>query len=284
MIRWPHDTHTCDLKFGSWTHHGDEIDLQYMSYANETADKMIEHASLVKNSEWTLLKSSAVRSATYYPCCPEPYVDLTFSFTFTRVSPSYAITFILPIMFIALVNMLVFLLPPASGEKVTLGGLNFCTLCIFLIYLQAKVPPFGDHLPLLVLLYGCNLILVSISLAISVIVLNLARTRRVSSPPHCFKIFCNINFATVLGLGHLVPFVSQTHSRLDEGVEMRYRAGNHNRHMNGDIKDDQTTNLVDYEAPYMVNAEWILLASMIDRISFIVYAVVNGIVLGICLA
>jgi hypothetical protein len=88
--------------------------------------------------------------------------------------------------------------------------------------------------------------------------------------------------------------VSKTHSRLDEGVEMRSPAkapasrqssstwtGDLN---NGDIKDEQTATLVAYEAPYMVNAEWILLATMIDRISLIVYAVVNGIILGICLS
>jgi len=54
--------------------------------------------------------------------------------------------------------------------------------------------------------------------------------------------------------------------------------------MNGDLKDDQTANLVDYEAPYMANAEWILLASMIDRISLIVYAVANGIIIALCLS
>lgn len=51
-------------------------------------------------------------------------------------------------------------------------------------------------------------------------------------------------------------------------------------------KDDQTANLVmDHEsAPYMVNAEWILLASMIDRLTLIIYSVVCGITLALCLA
>lgn len=51
-------------------------------------------------------------------------------------------------------------------------------------------------------------------------------------------------------------------------------------------KDDQTANLVvDHDAvPYMVNAEWILLASMIDRLTLIIYSVVCGITLALCLA
>lgn len=124
--------------------------------------------------------------------------------------------------------MMVLLLPPTAGEKVTLGALQFFVICIYLLYFQAKVPPMGDHLPLLgrktriqvkelfinewkffaVLLYICNLVLVSISLFISVITLNLARTRKASSLPQCFRVLCNPHFATVLGLGHFVPFVS----------------------------------------------------------------------------
>jgi hypothetical protein len=28
MIRWPYDEHVCQLKIGSWTYHGKEIDLE----------------------------------------------------------------------------------------------------------------------------------------------------------------------------------------------------------------------------------------------------------------
>lgn len=50
---------------------------------------------------------------------------------------------------ISIVNMLTFLLPPSSGEKVLLGAINFFILSMFLLYFQAKLPPLGDHLPLL---------------------------------------------------------------------------------------------------------------------------------------
>lgn len=57
--------------------------------------------------------------------------------------------------------------------------------------------------------------------------------------------------------------------------------------LNGDIKDSDRTNLVVNdveESPfYVTSADWILLACMIDRVTFIAYAIVNGILLGICL-
>jgi len=50
-------------------------------------------------------------------------------------------------------------------------------------------------------------------------------------------------------------------------------------------KDDTSTNLiVEHEPPFLVNAEWILLAAMIDRLTLIVYVVVCGITMGLCLA
>ncbi|CAG7784891.1 unnamed protein product [Allacma fusca] len=289
LIRWPYDTHTCEFKIGSWTHDGFTVDLQLElgEGADEEAYK-IDFSALdqfIENSEWTVIASGAKRNAVYYACCPEPYVDITFSFTIQRNSPSYVVCVILPITIIALVNIFIFLLPPTSGEKISLASINLFIICMYLIYFEAKLPSLGDHLPLLVLLYACNLVLVGISLVISVIVLNLARVRRPSRPPQCLRLFCNINFAQVLGLGHIVPYVSSTHSRLDDGVEMQPARCSSRNGLDGNFeKDDQDTTLIDKDVPYMNNAEWILLASMIDRISFIVYAVVTGIILGLCLA
>jgi hypothetical protein len=50
-------------------------------------------------------------------------------------------------------------------------------------------------------------------------------------------------------------------------------------------KDDQTQLVVDNsDQPYLLNAEWILLAAMIDRLTLIIYTIVSGILLGLCLA
>jgi hypothetical protein len=50
-------------------------------------------------------------------------------------------------------------------------------------------------------------------------------------------------------------------------------------------KDDHTASLVLNDEPaYLVNADWILLASMIDRLTLIIYVTVSGITLGLCLS
>jgi len=61
-----------------------------------------------------------------------------------------------------------------------------------------------------------------------------------------------------------------------------------NRNGGVDLNNDkeQMTNLVSnsYEYPYATNAEWILVAAMIDRLSLLVYVVVCSITMGLCLA
>jgi len=211
---------------------------------------------------------------------------VTYSFRIQRNSPSYVATIILPIFVITLVNVMVFMLPPTAGEKITLASVNLLIVCMFLIYFEARLPSMGDHLPLLVFLYSCNAVLIGISLILSVVVLNLSRNRKASSPPQCCRLFCNANFASYLGLGYIVPYVSQTHSRLDEGVEMRpTRDQGRSSFDLGFDKDDHTAQLVtDNDVPALANAEWILLAATIDRLALIIYVIVSGLLLGLCLA
>ncbi|CAL8148842.1 unnamed protein product [Orchesella dallaii] len=291
LIRWPYDRHTCYLKFGSWTHSGAEIDLKIATLEpgsngknGDSVFRPVDEQLFIQNSEWELIRANVSRDEEFYACCEYPYVVATYSFEFQRNSPSYVATIVIPIIVISIVNIMVFILPPTAGEKITLASINSFILCVYLIYFHSTLPALGDQLPLLVLMFSCNLVLVGISLIMSVIVINLARVRRASSPPQFFRMFCNAQFAQFLGLGHIVPYVSQTHTRLDEGVEMRSPHENSRSSLNFD-KEDQTTNLVvEYDAPYMANAEWILLASMIDRLTLIVYSVVCGITLALCLA
>jgi hypothetical protein len=67
---------------------------------------------------------------------------------------------------------------------------------------------------------------------------------------------------------------------LNEGLELKPSAvvGCH-IDINGGGLNDKSTGAVDQVAPFMPNVEWILLATMIDRIACIVYGVMNGIML-----
>ena len=62
-----------------------------------------------------------VRNVLYYACCPEPYIDITFTIHIRRRTLYYCTNLIVPCILISSMTLLGFILPPDSGEKLTLG-------------------------------------------------------------------------------------------------------------------------------------------------------------------
>ena len=61
------------------------------------------------------------RNSIIYECCPEPYVDITFTINIRRRTLYYFFNLIVPCVLISSMALLGFTLPPDSGEKLTLG-------------------------------------------------------------------------------------------------------------------------------------------------------------------
>ena len=61
------------------------------------------------------------KNSVTYDCCPEPYVDITFTVHIRRRTLYYFFNLIVPCVLISSMALLGFTLPPDSGEKLTLG-------------------------------------------------------------------------------------------------------------------------------------------------------------------
>ena len=61
------------------------------------------------------------RNSIIYECCPEPYVDITFTINIRRRTLYYFFNLIVPCVLISSMALLGFTLPPDAGEKLTLG-------------------------------------------------------------------------------------------------------------------------------------------------------------------
>merc|ERR1719150_2766268 len=112
LRQWPHDSQSCKLKFGSWTSHGDQIDLG-LYHDMDTVDKLNFYT---ENKEWKVDSSTATRSENKYETVAETYPDVTFTFQISRRSPSYRAAIILPCLLTMLLVVTSFLLPPTAGE------------------------------------------------------------------------------------------------------------------------------------------------------------------------
>ncbi|KRY27533.1 Neuronal acetylcholine receptor subunit alpha-7, partial [Trichinella spiralis] len=197
-ITWfPFDDQKCTLKFGSWTYSGFQIDLQAGNAVTDT---------YVENGEWILMGLPVKRNVFKYECCPEPYIDVTFTIWVRRRTLYYGFNLIIPCILISTMALLGFSLPPDAGEKLTLGEQNerisvFMSLCVFLVVVSESMPHTSDAVPLIGLnvlvslvfylqifamtipstsetvpllgtYFSCIMIVVSASVVLTVIVLN----------------------------------------------------------------------------------------------------------------
>ena len=139
---FPWDEQRCPLKFGSWTYDASKIDLRNLTEAGDTT-------SFVGSGEWTFVAFPLKFNSLYYPCCLYPFPDITFYVVIRRKPLYYLFNLILPCVFITATTILVFYLPPESGEKVSLGVTVLLALTVFLLLVAEIMPPQSDSIPLI---------------------------------------------------------------------------------------------------------------------------------------
>ncbi|XP_064630488.1 acetylcholine receptor subunit alpha-like 1 isoform X2 [Lineus longissimus] len=176
---FPFDEQSCSLKFGSWTYDGFQVDLKHMDqmYFNKyerliTFSNGTDLDNYIKSVEWDVLDVPARRSDRYYPCCNEPYPDITFNITIRRRPLFYTVNLIIPCVVISYLTVFVFYLPSESGEKVTLTIYILVSLNVFFLLLSDIIPPTSFVIPLIGKFLLFTMIFVTLSIIVTVSVLN----------------------------------------------------------------------------------------------------------------
>ncbi|XP_014203486.1 acetylcholine receptor subunit alpha-type acr-16 [Copidosoma floridanum] len=166
-ITWfPFDDQRCEMKFGSWTYDGFQLDLQLQDEAGGDV------SSFITNGEWDLLGVPGKRNEIYYNCCPEPYIDITFVVIIRRRTLYYFFNLIVPCVLIASMAVLGFTLPPDSGEKLSLGVTILLSLTVFLNMVAETMPATSDAVPLLGTYFNCIMFMVASSVVSTILILN----------------------------------------------------------------------------------------------------------------
>jgi len=263
---WPLDIQTCTMKFGSWTSHGDQIDIGLYEGSSN-----VELLNLyTNNKEWTIQSTAANISKTKYQCCEEKYPDITFRFTIQRKSPTYRATVVLPCLVTMLMVVSGFLLPPNAGEKLTINTVSFIICTLYLLYLSSTLPALSDQIPLIVLFYSNTTALIGIAVVLNVICLSLTRERKYRKPPKFLRNLFTGALGKFLCLGNYYHQVSHTHHRLQ--VEME--------DVNESPECEQDTDLSEDEGlgTPSVMRDWFLVAAGIERFFFLVYSLAFAVV------
>ncbi|KAM3725469.1 Acetylcholine receptor [Dirofilaria immitis] len=191
-VEWfPFDIQTCEMKFGSWTYGGLEVDLQHRDSHIERAetetlfgfdgeydetvwivDEGIDLSDYYPSVEWDILGVPGKRHLKRYPCCESPFIDLTYEIRLRRKTLFYIVYLIFPIVSINFLTVLVFYLPSDGGEKISLCLNILISLTIFFLLLVEIIPSTSLVIPLIGKYLLFTMVLVTLSVIVTVITLN----------------------------------------------------------------------------------------------------------------
>ncbi|UYV77419.1 hypothetical protein LAZ67_15000961 [Cordylochernes scorpioides] len=158
----------CTMKLGSWIFDGLQVDV-----TNRTTE--VDLSNYVPNGEWELMRASLVRNVVFYSCCREPFPDVTVTlvirrkmyYTYTsdagdppqdvlhvtlvirRKTLYYMYNVVMPCMMMSVLTLLVFCLPPDTGEKIALGVTVLLAFSVFMLAIAEKMPETSESIPLL---------------------------------------------------------------------------------------------------------------------------------------
>ncbi|KAK3602247.1 hypothetical protein CHS0354_034483 [Potamilus streckersoni] len=124
---YPFDSQTCTISLYPWGYSYTEVMLH-------TVSDRIETSQYSDGGSWELVSTSTKSMVNVI------WSSVEFTLTFKRKATYVIVNVILPIIFLGLLNVLVFVLPPESGERVSYAITVLLAVSVFLTIV-------GDNLP-----------------------------------------------------------------------------------------------------------------------------------------
>ncbi len=211
---FPFDDQVCFLKFGSWTYSGLQLDL-----VNRTQE--VDLANYVPSGEWQLRGAMVERNVEYYPCCPnEPYYDIHFYIFIRRKILYYLFNIILPCIWLSILSVVGFWLPPDSGEKVTLGITVLLAFSVFMLLIAENIPATSETVPLIGIYLTAVMSLTSVSILFTVFVLQLHHSGQFAPEmPQGFYRFTTVHLASWVFMRETVKRFEATRLQVRTGID-----------------------------------------------------------------
>ncbi len=168
IANFPYDSQECYLKFGPWSSDVSKVDITTDSYPLTTS-------AYIENNEWILESISKTRNYNEYACCTYGYADVTITMKIRRKPLFYIFNFIVPYVVLLVCLWIGYLVPPQSGERISL---SLTILLAFSIFVQTSSTylPRSAELSLLSILYFVVMNEVALSALITCLVVNVFYT------------------------------------------------------------------------------------------------------------
>ncbi|KXJ13444.1 neuronal acetylcholine receptor subunit alpha-3 isoform X2 [Exaiptasia diaphana] len=171
---FPFDDQKCKLQFGSWTYDGLRVDLVNMSAA-------VDLKAYMPSGEFEMIDAPVDRIIIKYSCCPEPYPNIIFTLHIRRKVLFYFNNLIVPCFLITAFALLTFVLPPNTGERVTLVITTLLAMTVFMLMIAENTPTTSDVTPLIGKFFVASMVEIGLALIATCFVLNIYESTGPSS-------------------------------------------------------------------------------------------------------
>ncbi|KAK3100335.1 hypothetical protein FSP39_018316 [Pinctada imbricata] len=131
VIKFPYDKQECGLNFVAWTHGPHEIAFQYqstkvnMDFYHENGIWIINDGKI---ASWFAVIEGERREL------------LLIIFYLQRRANFFLLNLILPLTVMNILNVLVFILPPTSGDRVSYSITVLLAICVYMTIVTDKIP------------------------------------------------------------------------------------------------------------------------------------------------
>ncbi|KAK3788231.1 hypothetical protein RRG08_029027 [Elysia crispata] len=141
LSNYPFDEQLCNIEMILMNFNLSELQFKSI-FDKATTDFYVE------NEEWELLDSTVISNATKVSDIYIPAVLV--NFRLKRKPTFLIINVLLPIVLLSLMNILVFLIPVESGEKISYGITVLLALAVFMSIVSGTLPKSSGTMPLMV--------------------------------------------------------------------------------------------------------------------------------------
>ncbi|XP_041376811.1 neuronal acetylcholine receptor subunit alpha-7-like [Gigantopelta aegis] len=165
--KYPFDYQMCEIKFLTWMHTNKTLEVM-------PGSKNVSLEACIQNGEWDII--SAESESYFYPSTYRPgtkHTGVTFKIHLLRKRTFYVLNTIVPVVMLSMLNVLVFLLPASSGEKMALAVTVLLSFTVYLSIISEVMPKTSESISILAVYLTVLLTLSTMSVLSSGIVMNL---------------------------------------------------------------------------------------------------------------
>ncbi|XP_041951775.1 5-hydroxytryptamine receptor 3B [Alosa sapidissima] len=168
IYAFPFDKQNCSLTFRSWLHSVKEVDLAFWRNPEDIAS---DKRGFMNDGEWELLSVPSRYWRLHVD--DQDYAHIQFNVLIRRRPLLYVVGLLLPSIFLMVVDVISFYLPPNTGTRISFKVSILLGYTVFRVNLMDEIPATAVTTPLIGVFFAVCMALLVLSLAKSILVVKL---------------------------------------------------------------------------------------------------------------